>query len=132
MLERPAELKASAAAEALPAPTDVGMLGVYQLKRAWGRQRASRRGLSTNDPAEFHRDHLVFDALGIGLEQTLQYLGTQPEFDAFERWIVATTGGVARARIARINAAIAGTDYPPEIVAELTEIDASAPVLSAD
>jgi Phytanoyl-CoA dioxygenase (PhyH) len=121
------------ALETLPSSTDVGMLGVYQLKRAWGRQRANRQAPSAFDPIEFHRDRLVFDALGLGLEQTLQYLGNSvPTFDEFERWIVATTGGRSAVEIARINAAIAGNEYSPEIKAWLAKIDASEPVLSAD
>jgi Phytanoyl-CoA dioxygenase (PhyH) len=109
------------------------MLGVHQLKRAWGRQRAKQKGQLAFDPGEFHRDRLVFDALGLGLEQTLQYLGqSAPTFDEFEHWIVATTGGLPAIQIARINAAITGSEYPPEIGARLAQIDASAPVLSAD
>jgi len=59
----------------LPSATETGLLGVYQLKRAWARQRAKRQGRFDIDQRDFRLDHLVFDALGIGLEQTLQYLG---------------------------------------------------------
>jgi hypothetical protein len=120
--------------EHLPAPTEVGMLGVYQLKRAWARALAARNGRPHPvDQQDFHFDHLVIDALGLGLEQTIQHLqGTAPAFDAFENWIVATAGGVDAAQIARINAAIAGREYPDEIKRQLAEIDASEPVLSAD
>jgi hypothetical protein len=123
----------AAVVEPLPVPTDTGMLGVYQLKRAWARRRAAQRGQASPDVDEFHLDHLVFDALGIGLEQTLQYLAqAEPSFEELERWIVATTGGVPAVQIARINAAIAGTRYPAEVERELAEIEASEPVLSAD
>jgi len=122
------------AAEPLPSPTDTGALGVFQLKRAWARQKARRQGRHDEaGPREFHLDHLVFDALGIGLEQVIQYLGqSAPTFEEFERWIVATTGGVTAIQIARINAAIAGTEYPPKITRWLADIDAAVPVLSAD
>ena len=50
----------------------------------------------------------------------------------FERWIVATTGGIDPLRVARINAAVAGTPYPDEITRWLAGIEASAPVLSSD
>ena len=120
-------------AEPLPAPTDTGFLGVYQLKRAWARLRARRQGRFDTDQSDFRLDHLVFDALGIGLEQTLQYLGdTAPSFDEFERWIVATTGGVSDLQVARINAAIAGAECPAEVGQWLADVDASEPVLSAD
>jgi Phytanoyl-CoA dioxygenase (PhyH) len=124
----------AAALETLPSCTDVGMLGVYQLKRAWARQRASGVRPLAFDPIEFHRDRLVFDALGLGLEQTIQYLGNggAPTFDEFEHWIVVTTGDRSAIEIARINAAVAGNEYPPEIKAGLAKIDASEPVLSGD
>ena len=121
------------AAEPLPAPTDTGLLGVFQLKRAWARQRARTQGHFDADQRDFVLDHLVFDALGIGLEQTIQFIGRHaPSFEEFERWIVATTGGVAEMQVARINAAIAGADSPAEIKEWLAAVDAAEPVLSAD
>ncbi len=49
----------------------------------------------------------VVHAIGLGLEQTAAYLGlTAPTFEAFERWIAATTGGIEPERVARINAAV--------------------------
>ena len=67
------------------------------------------------DAQERHLDYLVIHASGLGLEQTLDYLGREaPGFDAFERWIVATTGGVAPERVARINAAVTGAPCPAE------------------
>ncbi len=118
----------------LPAPTEVGMLGVYQLKRAWARKLAARNGRSVSaDRMDPQFDHLVFDALGLGLEQTIQHLGREaPSFDEFERWIVATTGGVEPRQIARINAAIAGRSYPDDIRDWLAGIEAAAPVLTPE
>jgi Phytanoyl-CoA dioxygenase (PhyH) len=121
------------AAEPLPAATDAGLLGVHQLKRAWARQRARRQGHVDADQRDFRLDHLVFDALGIGLEQTIQYLGQNaPSFEEFERWIVATTGDVSELQVARINAAIAGAGYPEAIRQWLASVEAAEPVLSAD
>jgi hypothetical protein len=118
----------------LPSPTEVGRLGVYQLKRAWARAMAARNGRPfPADVQDFHFDHLVIDALGLGLEQTIQHLqGSAPSFDAFEDWIVAMAGTVDAAQIARINLAIAGRDYPDDIKRWIAEIDASEPVLSGD
>jgi len=116
----------------LPSPTDVGRLGVYHLKRAWARRRPGRPPQAF-DQAEFHFDRLVFHALGLGLEQTLQHLGPgAASFEQFEQWIVATAGEVPALQVARINAAIAGEAYPPQVDAALARIDAQAPVLSAD
>ena len=60
-----------------------------------------------------HLDHLVIHASGLGLEQTMSFLGQEaPSFEEFERWIVATTGGVAPERVARINAAVVDGAVP--------------------
>jgi Phytanoyl-CoA dioxygenase (PhyH) len=113
--------------------TETGTLGIYQLKRLWSRNMAARAGRTS--PATLHDrhlDHLVIHASGLGLEQTARFLGQQAtSFDEFERWIVATTGGVAPQQIARINAAVAGDAIPQEIARWLTAVEASAPVLDA-
>ena len=116
----------------LPAATEAGALGVFHLKRAWARNRASRRGVvAPPSAAEGHRTHLVLDALGVGLEQTHTWLGANdPSFEAFEQWIVETSGGISAARIARINAAVAGTEPPAETRELLAGIDADPPALS--
>ena len=121
----------AAAIEPLPAPGDTRSLGVHQLKRAWARANQDGRQVAS-DQQDFQLDHLVFDALGVGLEQTMQFLGGRPSFEEFERWIIATTGGVTPAQVARINAAVSGRPCPAETARWLAEIDASEPALSAD
>ena len=118
----------------LAAPTEIGSLGVYQLKRIWSRTIMARQGRSVPvSKHERHLDHLVIHASGLGLEQTMDYLAREaPDFDAFERWIVATTGGIAPERIGRINAAVAGTDNPDAVKSWLATVEASEPVLTAD
>ena len=118
----------------LAAASEVGTLGICQLKRMWSRAMAARQGRPVPvSQQERQLDHLVIHAGGIGLEQTMHYLGQNaPTFEAFERWIVATTGGIAPARAARINAAVTGADYPAEIKRWLTDVAASEPVLTAD
>jgi hypothetical protein len=123
-------------AEIAPAPelaaaTEVGALGLYQLKRLWSRSLAARQGHAA--PATMHDRHLdslVIHASGLGLEQTAHYLGGAPSFEEFERWIVATTGGVAPEQVARINAAVIGRDPPPETARRLAAINESPPVLT--
>jgi hypothetical protein len=80
----------------LPPVTETGALGVYQLKRLWARNAAARTGRQLPvDHHEKHLNHLIIDALGIGLEQTMQYLfGAAPTFEQFEHWIVETAGPV--------------------------------------
>jgi hypothetical protein len=118
----------------LPAATETGALGVCQLKRLWARNTAARAGHRLPvDHREKHLEHLVIDALGVGLEQTVQYLfAAAPTFEAFERWIVDTAGPVAPPLAGRINAAVIGTPCPAEITEWLAAVDASPPVLSAD
>jgi ectoine hydroxylase-related dioxygenase (phytanoyl-CoA dioxygenase family) len=113
--------------------TETGTLGIYQFKRLWSRTMAAQRGrFYPATKHDRHLDHLVIHASGLGLEQTTTFLGhTGPSFEAFERWIVATTGGVAPDRVARINAAIAGQDPPPDTARWLAAVEASAPVLDA-
>ena len=117
----------------LPAPTETGTLGVYQLKRLWARALAARRGQQSRDLAELRFDQLVLDALGLGLEQAQQYLlRDAPSFEEFERWVVATTGGVEPEQMLRINALVTGAETPPGTRQRLAEIEAMAPVLSAE
>lgn len=112
--------------------SETGSLGVFQLKRLWSRTLAARSGRAVNDVAEQHLEQLVTDALGLGLEQTHQYLfRNAPSFEEFERWIVETTGGVDPVQVARINAAVTGTNAPEAVLARLAEIDAMEPVLTA-
>jgi len=117
----------------LPPATETGALGLFHLKRLWARAIADRRGHFP--PASIHERHLdklLIHASGLGLEQTVGYLGSQaPSFEEFESWIVATTGGIAPERIARINAAIADLPPPPESACRFADIDASEAVLDA-
>jgi hypothetical protein len=114
----------------LDAVNDSGMLGVRRLRETWSNARYGRRH---DDPAEFHFDRLVLHALGVGLEQAMQYVGqSAPTFEEFERWITATAGEPTASQVARINAAEAGRDYPDEVRYPLGKIETDAPVLSAD
>ena len=116
----------------LAAATDTGLLGVFQLERYWSTIMAGQRGAPLPLPMhDRHLNSLVIHALGIGLEQASDYLATQPSFDAFERWIVETTGGIAPLQVARINAAVSGAPCPDEIRRWLDAVEASEPVLSA-
>jgi len=116
----------------LAAPDEVGLLGVFQLKRLWSRATAARRGAQLGRNLEWHLDKLVIHALGLGLEQASQYLMQRgPGFEEFEQWILATTGGVASGQIERINALIAGAPMPEATRRRIAAIEASAPVLSA-
>jgi hypothetical protein len=135
----PFDRSAMALAENLAAPplagrTETGTLGVFWLKRLWSRAIAAQHGrFAPPSIHERHLDHLVIHALGVGIEQTTAHLGrAAPSFAEFEDWIVATTGGVAPERIARINAAVSGGEPTPDTAHWLAAVEASAPVLTAD
>lgn len=119
---------------ALPDSAETGALGVRHLKRYWARMRAARRGVTPpREPMDRQHDTLIVHGLGIGLEQVAQYLASaQPDFAEFERWIAATTGGIAPERIARLNAALAGEPPPLATQPWLAAIDAMPPVLNDD
>jgi hypothetical protein len=109
---------------------DPGMLGVLRLRQAWS---SIRHGRPHHDPAAFHLDRLVLHALGVGLEQAMQYVGhCAPTFEEFERWIIATAGAPTVLQVARINAAEDGRDCPEEIRRQFADIAAAAPILSAE
>lgn len=112
--------------------TEVGSLGVYQLKRLWSRAMAARRGRQSRDVADAFHDRIALDALGLGLQQAQEYLLREaPSFEAFEAWVLETTGGVEPEQVARLNAALCGAPMPEATRARLAEIDAMPPVLSA-
>ncbi len=115
----------------LPAPTETGSLGVYQLKRLWARITTARSGKRFPGSDEGQLDRLVIHALGLGLEQTHQYLGSVgPTFDAFERWVVETAGPVEADQVARINALVSETEPPETTRRWLDSITEAEPVLS--
>jgi hypothetical protein len=115
----------------LAASTEVGTLGVYQVKRLWSRAIEARRGRAARDVTDTQLDQLVTDALGVGLEQVQQFLfQTAPSFEDFERWIVATAGRPDADQIARINAAVIGGEAPPSWRKRLDLIAALPPTLS--
>jgi hypothetical protein len=75
-------------------------------------------------------DRVVFDLLGVGLEQVLQYLGQDaPSFEGFEDWILATAGQPDGEAVARYKAALAGAPLPPSVQARLDAIEAAPAVL---
>jgi hypothetical protein len=75
----------------------------------------------------------VLHALGVGLEQALQYVGRcTSTFEEFERWIIAAAGEPEALQVQRINAAEIGDGCPEKIGWRLREFEANAPLLSAD
>ncbi|MDP4237129.1 MAG: phytanoyl-CoA dioxygenase family protein [Bacteroidota bacterium] len=92
--------------------TETGALGIYHLKRFWSRSRASRSGAVASDAFidEWPLDVALMDALGLGIEQTLQYLFREsPTLEEFEKWALERNGGTIPAnRIEQFNALLTG------------------------
>jgi hypothetical protein len=108
-------------------------LGVIPLKQLWEGRMAARQGKQPSNPLDWHLEYLTIHTLGLGLEQTLQYLMQQaPSFEEFEDWIVQTTGGPEPAGVARINARAQHQPYSEEFQAFLAEIEAYPDVLTPE
>jgi hypothetical protein len=98
---------------------ETGALGVMHLKRYWSRELARRAGVKTAEPTEQPVDTVMLCGLQAGIHETLSYLMQRvPTFGEFEEWILELNGGaIEPERVARINAAVAGTidpGIPPE------------------
>lgn len=111
-----------------PSAFETGSTGIYHLKRFWWKVSARISGLpgaeSTGD--EWNTDIALLDALGLGLEQTLTYLGREePSFEEFENWVVQTTGGISQEVTAFFNNDVAGLhteDRPPASIFTADEL----------
>lgn len=78
-------------------------------------------------------ERMLLDALGLGLEQTIQHLGRErPELAEFEAWVLATAGAPDPEAIARYHAWLDGAPLPESVQARIDAIDAAPPVLDAD
>ena len=115
---------------AISPSVETGKLGICHLKRLWSKSLAKRNGTIASDQFgdEWTIDVTLMSAVGIGIEQTLQYLfGKSPSFDEFENWVLSINGGmIAEERITTFNAIILGNSTPkdsPDTVRVLTDAD---------
>jgi len=92
---------------------ETGSLGVRHLKRFWSRILSQRAAplIGPADDSEWTADRTVLSGLGLNLQETLCWLNEAlPTFEQFEQWVLEINGGAIDAgRIARLNAALAGT-----------------------
>lgn len=111
----------------LPAMSDVGRLGIMQLKRYWFKTMQKRARIVSSHflHEEMNIDQALFSALGLPLQDTLMWLySTGPSFEEFENWIAENGGIVATDRIAAFNASVAAasatgsTDVPQVLTAD--------------
>ncbi|MFM6925779.1 MAG: phytanoyl-CoA dioxygenase family protein [Ferruginibacter sp.] len=89
----------------LAASTETGSIGIYHLKRLWGKAMAGQSVINLY-PDEMILDNALLDILGIGLLPAYQYLfGQRPDFESFEKWVIALFNGHLPAEtIERCNA----------------------------
>ena len=89
----------------LAASTETGCTGIYQLKRLWSKAIAGPH-VDNEYPEEKALDNTLIDILGIGLLPTYRFLYEQkPDFDSFEKWVIAhANGSIAAETIELCNA----------------------------
>jgi len=72
----------------------------------------------------------MLDVLGLGLEQTLTYLGNErPDFAAFQAWILDMAGEPDPLKVARFHAWLDGAPPPDKVAHALRAIDEAPTVL---
>ncbi|HKP33031.1 MAG TPA: phytanoyl-CoA dioxygenase family protein [Chitinophagaceae bacterium] len=87
-------------------------IGVMHLKRYWEKSLAKRDGSIPQQAfqEEWNLDFTLLNTLGLGLEQTIQYLYQQkPDLDEFEKWILNINGGsIPETKIENFNSLVEG------------------------
>lgn len=117
----------------LPSSTETGSLGIPHLKRVWCAAALAKTGHTMPRENEGFLDRLVFDALGLGLTQTMQTLFLEcSSFEEFEAWVVKTGGEPDQFTIERLRAAITGEPYSEALKKWLRKIEDSEPVFSQE
>lgn len=107
--------------------TDVPGLHSY-----WSRMKAALSGKSRGHNPEFHRDRLLLHVLGLGLEQTTQYLlQNHLGFTDFRDWAFATAGKPSNIVIARLKNLYQDAPLPRDILDLHEQITNMPDVLSA-
>jgi len=86
----------------LPATTETGITGIYQLKRLWAKNLFNKQG----EPSEPSLDNALLDLLGVGLLPTFRFLYEQrPSFETFENWVESHHGGsISKELVEQCNA----------------------------
>ena len=88
-----------------------GKLNIMYLKRYWHKAVLKREGKIKRDELlhEWQTDVTLLNALGIGLEPTLQYLYcSAPGFEEFESWVAENSTGINQKKIEQFNRIFSG------------------------
>jgi len=90
---------------------ETGKLNVKHLKRYWSKSILKKDGKLRPDAftEEWKTDTTLLAVMGLGLEQTIQYVYLEsPSFVEFEDWIMAVSGEPDREKIQQFNAIFSG------------------------
>lgn len=116
--------------------TDNGsLLGLEHLRRYYQRSVAARSGsFEKRTESDWINDNIVLCGLNLALEETNSYLMSEmPDLATFERWILDKNGGhIDPLTLERINRAVEGLRYSPEVSERVLETDSADDVLTAD
>ena len=100
------------------------------LESFWARK--TRRS-PPDDGSAWVADRILLDMLGLGIEQTHEFLGrSAPDLDFFRGWIVATAGQPDLERLERYAAWLAGAEMPEATARRIRAIEEAQPVFGAD
>ncbi|WP_462174189.1 phytanoyl-CoA dioxygenase family protein [Pseudoalteromonas xiamenensis] len=113
----------------LVSETEVGQLGVMQLKRTWSKYVSYKGPDGTS--AEFELERSVFDMLGINFRDALDYLlSVKPSFQEFELWCCDIAGKPNTNIVERINSHVAKKTLSSALTTWFSEIELMPNVLS--
>jgi hypothetical protein len=104
---------------AIASSTETGKLQVMHLKRYWHKSVLKRNNEIKPDAftGEWTLDITLLNALGLGLEQTVQYVYLEdPSFEKFEDWILQTTGELNSEKTARFNQLFTNRNVPDDTI----------------
>ena len=90
---------------------ETGKLNVKHLKRYWNKSILKKDGKLGRDAftEEWKTDTTLLAVMGLGLEQTIQYVYLEtPSFDEFEDWILTVSGEPDQGKVNQFNAIFLG------------------------
>ena len=85
---------------------ETGKLNVKHLKRYWSKSILKKDGKLSSDAFidEWRTDTTLLAVMGLGLEQTIQYVYQEaPSFEEFENWILTVSGDLDKEKISQFN-----------------------------
>ncbi|UYY57374.1 phytanoyl-CoA dioxygenase family protein [Sphingomonas sp. S2-65] len=103
-------------------------LEIRGLEQLWAQYSLRAR----HAPRQDQRDRMLFDLLGIGLEQGMRHLASErPSLAAFADWVVAAAGPPDPVAVARYHAWLDRAPPPPPVQTRIAAIEAMPPVLDS-